>query len=276
MAINEPFLLEDRDAFAVLGAYYPPRDGVSKDERVPAAIAKRRELHPEESEADARAEVERLVALDKNEQGVLVGYAKLIERDLALMKGAIDGIKGMSANATEAKNNWFPIWQCIEGALNRAAAISRIFDAGTQGEERKVQIPYRKYRKQLLRLIFGIKDGTTFAETARAVRNMLEHFEDHLDMELHDAADQGFEILDLQCFNVDEAAGALNRASVLRWYDYETQSIYVLGDEIKLHGLMVMWRELAMAVRISIYLRGRYHPQFWLAVRDLLAQPQNG
>ena len=272
MSVRDKFILEDADAIAVLAAYWPAHDEMPDDQRLPAAIKKRLALLPVESAESAETEVRRLLEWDNNEQTLLLAYGEQMHRHAQFMHDAVTFVRNASQTAEAAKANWVVIWRALDEALNRAAAISRMFDATEMGrnltEEDKAR---RRYRKKLLRLAFGV-DSETFASTARAARNMIEHFEEYLDKEIHRVIDHGAKFGDMACLSAAEAKETMLRADLLRWYDYESGTIHVFDETIKLDALDEVFRGIGMQMYTVIRLRGRYHLQWRMGVRDPLSE----
>jgi hypothetical protein len=272
MSIRDQFILEDPGATAVLSAYWPAHDDMPEDQRFPAAVRKRLESHPVESRETAEAEVRRLLEWDNNEQAVLLAYGDQMHRHAQFMHEAVKFVRDASPTREAAKANWVIIWRAIDEALNRAAAISRMFDATEMGKNLTPEDKdRRRYRKKLLRLALGV-DSEKFVSIARDARNIIEHFEEYLDKEIHDAIDHGIGFGDMACLSTSEAAQALATSHLLRWYDYESHTIHVFDKAIQLDALDEVYRGIGSVIYTSIRLRGRYHIQWRIGVRDPLTR----
>lgn len=265
MTVTPTCLLEEASARAVLAAYFPWGLDIREDQRMPRALKARAQQFPDEKPEDSKLAVEALLSRHKNEQALLLCYSQLIMKNIHEIHAFVERIRSISKNGNDARRNHLEIWTLITSALERSASISRKFEASPMGKPTAAEMQQREFRKKLLSLTFFQLDK--YGATAREARNICEHFEEYLDGMLHEAIDKGTKLLDLRCSNPAEAQADEVIGPVLRWFDYQNETIHVLNRSIELADLDGAWLFGELVVHERVHLCGRYGVQYPIALK---------
>jgi hypothetical protein len=269
MATYDRLIVEDLADRETMAAFFPAVDNFPDADRRPAAFAARKRNRPDDSDEKINAAIDDLLARDKNEQTLLLAYGSMMARHANIITNDVQMIHQMAEQFPHKPEFGQFIWRAVEDALNRAAAISRMFDVTNMGSPTPAQKAFREFRGKLLRRVLLGVDTEKFAKRVRTVRNIAEHFEEYIDDKLHALADgpEGHRLLDLECTTAEQVAGLPDRAALLRWYDYQNHVAHLLDQSVSMAELMGVAREVQMA-NFNFHLRARYHIQFAIGMRN--------